>query len=478
MKAQLGWHYKPYTRLIHNYKKVNPYIVRIAPYEDYCEIEWIDNGYDGEQIITCHHRGGSNPDIVLRTTEHQVKIEGLKAGRDYELLVERADGSGKSDYRYFKAGEIVGTVVNYLHPLDPAFSFSGKYLCSPCILRTKTGRLLASMDVYGKGTAQNLSFVFKSDDDGKTWQWCCDLLPCFWGKLFNHNDKVYIISMTAEYGEMQIGCSEDDGETWSKPVTLFPGAGIREELGMHQAPTPVVIHEGRIYTGVDYGSWAANKSGYGHASAIASCDATKDIMDPANWVCSEFTVYDKNWEGAVPNSMWGGHEGNAVLGPDGEIYDILRNQITTARMHVDDSQITNGKAFILKLDKENPEKPLVFDKFIDFDGGSCKFVIRRDEVSGKYVALVNRVADNTCPGQRNILSLSVSDDMYHWHIAKDLIDASDYSPDEVAFQYPDFIIDGNDILYLSRTAFNGADNYHNSNYITFHKLEDFRKYLG
>ncbi len=476
MKGQTNWQYKPYTRLIHNKKKLNPYIVHIAPYEKYCEVQWIDNGYTGEHKITCHHRGGTDVESIT-TPDCFAKIDGLKAGREYEVIVERVDGSGKSDYRFFKTGYIIGTVVNYLHPLDDAYSFSGRFLCSPCILRTKTGRLLASMDVYGRGTAQNLTLLVKSDDDGKTWQWCCDILPSFWGKLFNHEGDVYMLSMTAEYGEFQVGVSKDDGETWSKPVTLFPGAGVREEQGMHQAPTPVVIHEGRLYTGVDYGSWF-NKEGYGHASAIASCDVTKDILDPANWVLSEFTPYDKNWEGAVPHSMWGGHEGNAVLGPDGEIYNILRNQITSVRKkHIDDSVITNGKAFILKLDKNDLEKPLEFVRFIDFNGGSCKFVIRRDEKTGNYVALVNKVVDNACPGQRNILSLSVSKDMFNWTIVKDLIDASDYSPHEVGFQYPDFIIDGDDILYLSRTAFNGADNFHNSNYITFHKLEDFRQYL-
>lgn len=478
MKGQTRWDYKPYTRLNQNSKKVNPYIVRIAPYENYCEVDWIDNGYEGEQIITCHHRGGETPDIVIRTKEHHVVFEGLKAGRDYDVIVERADGSGKSDYRYFKPGKIIGTVVNYLHPRDPIYSFSGQYLCSPSIVKTKTGRILASMDTFNRGTAQNLSIIVKSDDNGKTWQWLCHLFPCFWGKLFNYDGKVYMLSMTAEYGELQIGYSDDDGETWSKPVTLFPGAGIREELGMHQAPTPVVFQGGKLYTGVDYGSWFANKKGYGHESAIVTCDLSKDIMDPASWVCSEFTPYNKDWPGAVPTSAWGGHEGNAVIGPDSEIYDILRNQITNQRTHTDDSVVTNGKAFILKLDKENPEEPLKFVKFIDFNGGSCKFFILKDEVSGKYVALVNRVADNTTPGQRNILSLSVSDDMFNWHIVKDLIDASDYSADEVGFQYPSFIIDGDDILYLSRTAFNGAANYHDSNYITFHKLENFRQYLN
>ncbi|HPZ52404.1 MAG TPA: hypothetical protein PLI11_05765 [Clostridia bacterium] len=42
-------------------------------------------------------------------------------------------------------------------------------------------------------------------------------------------------------------------------------------------------------------------------------------------------------------------------------------------------------------------------------------------------------------------------------------------PSKVEFQYPSAFID-NDILYvLLRTAFNHAFNYHDANYITFHK---------
>ncbi len=50
--------------------------------------------------------------------------------------------------------------------------------------------------------------------------------------------------------------------------------------------------------------------------------------------------------------------------------------------------------------------------------------------------------------------------------------------DKVGFQYVDFEIKGDDIIYLCRTAYNNAATYHNSNYSTFHRVTDFRKLLS
>ena len=50
-------------------------------------------------------------------------------------------------------------------------------------------------------------------------------------------------------------------------------------------------------------------------------------------------------------------------------------------------------------------------------------------------------------------------------------------PHKVGFQYVSFLFDGSDLLYLSRTAFNGAQNFHDNNYLTFDRVSDFRNLL-
>ena len=43
--------------------------------------------------------------------------------------------------------------------------------------------------------------------------------------------------------------------------------------------------------------------------------------------------------------------------------------------------------------------------------------------------------------------------------------------------YVDFEIEGDDIIYLCRTAINRPRTYHDSNYSTFHRIKNFREIL-
>lgn len=92
--------------------------------------------------------------------------------------------------------------------------------------------------------------------------------------------------------------------------------------------------------------------------------------------------------------------------------------------------------------------------------------------------LLNRPTED-CHWRRDILSLAVSKDGRSWRIVCDLIDESAHAegPTKVGLQYPSFIIDGDDLLCLSRTAMNGAWNFHNANAITFHRIQNYRTLL-
>jgi hypothetical protein len=111
---------------------------------------------------------------------------------------------------------------------------------------------------------------------------------------------------------------------------------------------------------------------------------------------------------------------------------------------------------------------------IDFPGGGSKFTIRRDPATRLYWALVNKQKDP--PARRNALYLSRSLDLRLWRVAERLL----FHPDGAfhAFQYVDWDFDGDDIVYASRTAWDdglgGARNYHDANFITFHRLASFR----
>ena len=113
---------------------------------------------------------------------------------------------------------------------------------------------------------------------------------------------------------------------------------------------------------------------------------------------------------------------------------------------------------------------------IKFPGGGAKFVVKRDPNSEYYFSIINPQDSNS---YRNKLAFSASKDLIEWKIIKSLLIHED--PHKHAFQYIDFEFDDNDIIFVSRTAFDdntgGADNAHNANYCTFHRINNFIKYV-
>ena len=112
--------------------------------------------------------------------------------------------------------------------------------------------------------------------------------------------------------------------------------------------------------------------------------------------------------------------------------------------------------------------------YIDFPCHNSKFMIKYDEISDKYYSVATRIyAGNGT--NRNLLSLMVSDDLESWSIATDIYDYRGVDDEHIGFQYVDFEIEGEDIIFLCRTAMNKAHNFHDSNYSTFHRIQKFRK---
>lgn len=457
MRGITRWDARPYARLDDEQRSNTPFICRITPSAGRIVIAWIDEGDKGAHEVFYRPRGTEG--WLRGGTE----IVGLPDGTDYEFYVARMDGSAKSAVRLARTGAVPGTVVNYLHPDDEIYACSGRALCSPSILRLPTGRILASMDVFRSGGPQNLTILFASDDGGATWTYVCELMPCYWGSLFFHNGAVYMLATSAEYGDLLIGCSCDEGATWAPPVRLFSGGGMMD-AGLHKAPMPVIRHAGRLYSGIDYGAW---KRG-GHANALLSADECADLMKPESWVLTPFLQYDPAWLGASAGKTMGAIEGNAVPAPDGGILNILRYNCGGAMP-------SHDRALALRGDLRDPEAPLLFERFLDMPGGSnSKFQLRRDSVSGHYYALVNEIVDPASPTARNVLSLLTSPDLARWRICVRLIDHREEDHARVGFQYPDFDFDGDDLICLSRTSWNGARNFHDANYITFHRVKNFR----
>ena len=475
MRGITGWGYRPYRPAYSQDEARAPFVVRIAPHEDWFEAEWLDQGCPDEAHTVSWRVMGSEAAFAVRPLPDRVfRIEGLSENTDYEFCVARADGSARSALRYVRTGPVPGakngcpgSIVNYLHPADPIYAFSGRALCSPSFTMLESGAILASMDVFASNEPQNLTLIFRSDDGGASWRYVTDLFPCYWATLFTHRGRLYIQGCSTEYGDILIGESKDEGLTWSKPVRLFVGSSSARAAGWQRTPMPILRHHGRLWVSVDYGAWAEG----GHRVGALSIGEDDDLLVSENWTCTGLAAYDPAWPGAPKGKSSGVLEGSMVVDREGNLLDITRVGLVGC-------EPSHGVAVAFKADAEDPEKALAFHAFVDLPSGSnAKTHILYDGVSDRYVAIGDVCVDPETPGQRNVLALEYSEDLRHWHIAKLLLDYRDESPKDVGFQYIYFMFDGDDILYLSRTSLNGARNFHDANYSVMHRVKDFRSLL-
>lgn len=434
MRRGLKLSYRPYLPLD---RCEDVYIVRIAPEREGVQAEWL-SVVKGAYTVSVKDAAG-NCVYCVETPENVIQVSGLHENEEYSLIVR---AGGQSACRLFRTGDYRGTVVNYLHPKDVQYDFSGRYLCSPSIARYK-GDLYVSMDVYRMHGPQNLSLLFRSKDEGATWEYVTDLFPCFWGSLFVADGRLCILATDTEYGDLFVSATEN-GTDWAPPTVLLRGAGNYAYSGVHKAPVPV-CHNGRyMYCAVEWGSWEQKR----FASITVSYDTERDVLDYGAWKCSAPLPYDMAW--GAGNSCCGGIEGNMVE-YGGRIYNFLRFE--------------GNRALMLAVDAKHRERAPRFESVIDFAPAHSKFCIRKAE-NGVYYAAGNPV---TC--ERNVLSLFRSENLRIWQKTTDLIDASDKPAADVGFQYPDFILERDTALFAVRTAVNGAANFHDTNCIVFLKKQ-------
>jgi hypothetical protein len=386
-------------------------------------------------------------------------MHGLQDHADYALRVLGLDDLGRvvaaSVERLATPAWAPGVVIDYLHRDDTAFAEHGRYIGSPSIVRLPDGSLLAGHDLFGPGP-QSLTRLFRSADRGRTWRWQTDLVPAFWGKLFLHRGAVYLLATRTEYGDLLLYHSVDGGATWGSPAVIAAGP-------YHKAPVPVLEHNGRLWTCVELqtGGWPA-----GFEAVVCSAPAAGNLMEPGAWTVSAPLPYDPAWLPTgfqVARKDQGYLEGNAVVDPQGRLLNILRYNTPPH----------SGKAVVLAI-AEDGRSP-GFDRVIDFPGGMVKFTIRRHAKTGLYWSIVNRVTQEKTPGMRNVLSLVSSPDLMDWTVQRDLLrDDSPWAVQYTGFQYVDWEFDGRDIIAACRTALNGAHNFHDANYLTFHRFRDFQ----
>ena len=454
MRGSANIQHRPYLPPVFKNEKAAPYVCRLAPFADGFELEWLGDASLPHTL--CLWEREKEEKIEIPVTDHVVLVDGLTRDKEYAFYVE-CEGGKRSRTRLVRTGELPDqtNVINYLHPQDGQYDFSGRFLCSPSIVQLPSGRMLCSMDLYGKEMPQNLMLLFYSDDDGESWRYLCDLYPFYWGSLFYYGDKLYVLGLSTEYGNLTIACSLDEGETWSKPTTLFYGSSVLCKYGgMHRSPMLPVAHNGRLWTSAEYGCWKCGS----HLPAVLSIAEGDDLMVSENWTLSDFLPFDGEWMRASDGKQGDTMEGNlAVI--DGELYNLMRykkGQILKMRVHTDDPERAPEFCEIL----EAPVSNSMFRVVPDGDG---------------FLLVTNRVTDAAWPqdawSHRTVLSIFRTKNFRSFEWIRDVVNRENESANCVGFQYPCCIKRGNTLSIAIRSAFNQADTFHNSNYILFYKTE-------
>jgi hypothetical protein len=357
--------------------------------------------------------------------------------------------------------QVPGSVVHH------APASNKVYIGSPSLVQLDDGTLLAKCDEFGPGSTEHTSavtHVFRSTDAGATWKRISTIEGLFWSNLFEHRGRLYQIGTTHHHGNLVALASDDGGATWTRPAK--PTTGLLREGAYHTAPMPMLKHEGRLWRAVE-DAGGGDKWGIRYRPLIMSIPLDGNLLDAGAWELTPYLAGDTAW---LEGKFGGWLEGNALVGRDGEIVNLLRVEVPQG-----------GVAALLRF--RDARSPLEFDPasgFIAMPGGAKKFTVRFDPVSKRYWSLVNDVPPNH--GQRrastvrNRLSLASSADLREWRIERKLIEHPDTK--RHGFQYPDWIFAGDDILALVRTAHDdglgGAHSAHDANLLTFHVVTDFR----
>ncbi|KAI3429841.1 hypothetical protein D9Q98_010153 [Chlorella vulgaris] len=412
---------------------------------------------------------------------------------------------------------------------DPA---TGVFVGSPAITRLDAGTLLVSHDFFPLWNTPKGTAILASTDGGVTWQHRALVDGMYWASLFMHRGALYMLGADDSYSwrnGVSIARSSDGGFTWNRSTVMQPPPGCQFGTGA----VPVMREGGRLWRGIEHWCGGLRWPQDYHALLIHAPEDS-DLMVPSSWQASQAVQFNSSqmlpaW---MPGPVSGGGylEGNAVRLPFGggvglllrcrvvdglsRLYSLQQaclfklaaapdptpgpepapqpedathhgRQLTALRARSSGGwEAAAGSGGDALPPPSPPHRPLLWHGFVDMPGGGNKFQVRFDPMSGRYLALTNPSIDRygSNSDARNILVLAHSLNLIDWRIATTVLVPNDGLPWEqslwhTGYHYADWIIDGQDMLAAIRTAYDGANSYHNSNQITFKRIVNYRQFL-
>ena len=404
-------------------------------------------------------------------------------------------------------------------------------LYSPGLVRLDSGRLVATMDVRStKDVVRDWpgpvwerpgrndfwqGRVYTSDDGGKTWT-LRHRFPFMFARPFVAGDSLYVLGAA---GDLTVIRSDDGGETWTEPTKLTDGQH------WHQAPANVHYAHGKVYLVMerrvrnDIRGWYVGEL----APVLMRGDVEADLTKRENWTFASELVFedvvtpkDLEWFGVPffeskenqtnlvakrrPMNPIGWLEANVVQihdpdhlwhDPEGRTFHLFMRAHTGMTGYAALAKVVEqggpgskpGTGAMKTMLETAPSGKKML--YLPMPGGQMKFHVLYDKQTKLYWLLSTQATDsmtrpdrlgddryNLANNQRRRLTLHFSKNMVDWCFAGLVA----VGPVEKASRhYASMVIDGDDLVILSRSGDERAKNPHDGNLITFHRIEGFRK---
>jgi hypothetical protein len=405
-----------------------------------------------------------------------------------------------------------------------SFDASSLFCYSPAILKLKSGRFIATIDIrdvneerkskgdYSSWYKENnrsswLGKIFVSDDGGESWIPKGDF-PFLHARPFVCEDTLYILGHA---GDLKIIRSDNNGETWSNCVSLTDGQQ------WHQAPCNVVYSNDSIYLVMERykyeckAHWKVRalapvlmrgklhddltkRENWTFASEISFSDVMSD--DKTDYFGIPFYKCEEDETTPLSNGRkvapMGWLETNVVQFNDerhiwydktGKTFHLF------SRMHT--GWVGHG-SMLKVVEKADGSMETMLETvpsgkkilFINIPGGQMKFHIIYDEETKLYWLLGSQSTDSMIDlskmekdrfdipnNERHRLVLHFSKNCIDWCFAGVVAIGDTVKQSR---HYAAMCIDGEDLCVASRSGDEDVYDAHDTNMITFHRVKDFR----
>ena len=306
-------------------------------------------------------------------------------------------------------------------------------------------------------------------------------LPFEEGTPFVLDGQMLMFVQETSHKDFQIVSSDDGGSNWSPPQTVVEGP-------IWNTSTAMVVHPDTLYSAMDYDWPGDNHKG----KVMVRLDRSKSPLDPDAWSMSNIVHRPE-----LPSSL------TRNLFPPGESPQLSSNAVSRFTWSEPNTVEVGGRIRVFTrctiddfatahiagvLDYDPQANRLSFTQFTSWPGAQVKFYVLHDRPQGMYWMLGNLVTNSQDllgwgermretayyggPGnERRWLFLHYSIDCLNWFPAGCVA----RWPGHVhrSFMYPSAVIDGDDLVVMSRTS-RDAPNQHDADLCTVHRIRDFR----